>query len=288
MTLFHAATGRAGENPSHASAIDGAGFGRDHGFRPKETGAHPMNIRTFLSSIALATAALSGAAPALAVPVDHHGAIFDFSITQVAGARYSVVYTADFTDFDPGKNDYIVAINWKVSGAQPLSVSLVSTNAAGSWGSPLINNNVDAKGCKVESKGNNAFVCLKADDWLSQATSGSLEWIFDVVFDAPLTESQLANVGNPIRALFAQQDGQGAKKAGLMSCTTGGGEAECDPVTLVSLPPVEQISPPPVSELPPVAQVPEPGVAGLLGLGALGLLAARRRTARTGRDASGG
>jgi hypothetical protein len=246
-----------------------------------------MNARNFLLSIAVATATLSSAAPSLAVPVGHHGAIFDFSITQVAGARYSVVYTADFTDFDPGKNDYIAAINWKVSGARPLTASLVSTNAAGSWGSPLINSNTDAKGCKA-GQGNNAFVCLEAGNWLSQATSGSLEWIFDVVFDAPLTESQLANVGNPIRALFAQQDGQGAKKAGLMSCTTGGGEADCDPVTLVSLPPVEQIPLPPVSALPPVAQVPEPGVAGLLGLGALGLLVVRRRAARSVRNASGG
>ena len=249
--------------------------------------ANPMNARNFLLSIAVAAAALSHAAPSLAVPVGHHGAIFDFSITQVAGTRYSVVYTADFTDFDQGNKDYIAAINWKVSGARPLSASLVSTNAAGSWGSPLLDNNADAKGCKDKGKGNNAFVCLEIDDWLSQATSGSLEWIFDVVFDAPLTDAQLANVGNPIRALFAREDGKGPKQAGLMSCATGGGDDGCDPVTLVSLPPVQEI-PPPLFGLTPLAQVPEPGVVGLLGLGALGLLAARRRTARTGRRASGG
>lgn len=249
-----------------------------------------MKPRIFLSSIVLATVALWGASPALAVPVGHQGAIFDFSITQVAGARYSVVYTADFTDFEPGDKGYIAAINWKVSGARPVSASLVSTNAAGSWGSPLIDNNANANGCKNKSEGNNAFVCLEIDNWLSQATSGSLEWIFDVVFDAPLTDEQLANVGNPIRALFAREDKKGPKQAGLMSCATGGGETDCDPVTPVSLPPVTSTPPPPppAFELPPVAQVPEPGVAGLLGLGALGLLAARRRTARTGRDASGG
>lgn len=86
----------------------------------------------------------------------------------------------------------------------------------------------------------------------------------------PTAADQLQNSGNPIRALFAYEDKKDKPKhGGLMSCVTGNTNGECSDVAVQI--PVE------VNPHDPSSTVPEPGMAGLLGLGALGLLVGRRR-----------
>jgi hypothetical protein len=230
-----------------------------------------MTFRTFFAAALM----LAGAATATAAPVAYHGAVFDFSITPVSGSTYTLTYTADFANFadTSGNQGHLAAINWKIAGAGLQSVSLLDTNAAGNWGASLVNNNVDAKGCKSGSNGGKGFVCLEAQDWLAQATEGSLYWTFNVTFDTALSALQLENQGNPIRALFAREDLKkgGAKQGGLMSCETGNLNGECGFVTVAD--PI--ILDP--QDLPRLGTVSEPGIATMLGLGVFGLVLGQRR-----------
>jgi hypothetical protein len=201
-----------------------------------------------LAIIALAASALF-AGTAQAVSVEYNGGIFDFTASNCVGTTCNITYTADFTNFVAGGQTNIGGLQWTVSGNPVTAVNLVLP-ATGSWDGALSGVSLSANGC---SGGANGAVCLEASGPSYLPTTGSYSWTFLATFSSPLAaDFNATNTGNPIRMWFVDSRGN---NRGLMSCVTGNANGECG------------------------TSVPEPGTLALIGLGLLGIGAARRRRA---------
>ena len=203
-----------------------------------------MLTKKFKSALAASTLlvglAFAGSASSAVI---FNGGEFDLSFTQEGDTpTYTVVYTADFTNWSgPDNQQFMAGLNFKPdTGAVPTTFSLTATTAGtvDDWAIDL--STLSANGC---GGGAESFVCGEADPFnVAPTTTGQkFTWTFSLAYAAVLEESAFTNM--PIRAWFV--DGEG-KNSGLMSET--------------------------------VNRVPEPATVGLLGLSLLGLAALRRRS----------
>jgi len=207
-------------------------------------------MRKPLALIAIAASSLV-CGTAAAIPVEYNGGLFDFNVTGTAGTnRYYITYTADFRNWVDNGQTNIAGLQFSVGGNSVVSASMTS-GPGGPW-SVFGNQNLSAGGCGGGAVGG---VCAHdpSTPWLPTGGDPTYSWVFLVEYTNALPSNFNAiNSDNPIRMWFVDSRG---RNRGLMSCVTGNADGQCG--TAVS----------------------EPGTLALLGLGLLGIGAARRRRA---------
>lgn len=231
-------------------------------------------IKTAIKTIAtsgLLTAALLGASATTAAPIIHNGATFEVTGSNIAGATADFLYTVDFDTpgwMSQGGTDpmeYLIAVEFNLSGYKVASINSLSTDADGSWTAGAANSS-NANGCNF--KANGSVVC-SADDNLNpfdeadthQKTTGQVSFAFNVTFDKNIASDALSSAENHIGAFFRKCSGA----TGDRKCTPGLGLSQN--VTFDDTP-----NPP--------QQVPAPGTLLLAGLGLLGFGFPRHKRSR--------
>jgi hypothetical protein len=235
----------------------------------------------YFKSISCATIALASsvwlacATPALAGPYVHNGATFQVVASNINGSTADFTYTADFTDpgwiSSGGTNalDYIIAIDFKLSGYSVASIDSFDVNDVTNSAAPTavsgwlpLTGNSNANGCSTSN--NATFACAQESPFLESnatLTAGILQWDFRVTFNEELVATDFLQVDNHIGAFFRRcsdkNNGRQCKKGlGLSETVSFGPGPDPDP------------DPDPM---------PVPGTVALFGLGALGLGISRRR-----------
>lgn len=198
---------------------------------------------------------------AMAVPANAYTFLdgeFNVNVDSYSGNTGVFTYTIDFTNWS-GAANYLIAVDFGLSNPKVASINSLTTNAVGGWTAVI--GSSSANGC---GGGSSVFACANDDpfDWPNgQPTTGTVYFTFNVTFDAALSPSQWLDSDNHIGAFFLTCETTAVTNG--KQCTPGSGLSDTTTFT--------------DSDSDTDSDVPEPGTLALLGLGLIGLGAARRR-----------